>query len=81
MQKVAVYFINDNGEYYIENTVAFTGEQIPNSSYDHDIAVVSDESSEWRNYQKTKRELYNPTTKDGEVFVVIKTLENSSDNE
>lgn len=75
MEKVAVYFINDNGEYYIENTVVFTGNEIPKTSYDNAISVVSDESTEWRNYEKTKRELYNPSTSDTQVFVVIKPLE------
>jgi hypothetical protein len=75
-KKIAIFFTNDEGEYYIENTAIFTGYAIPETSYKHKPVLVSDESSEWRNYEKTKQELANPTTLNGDVFVVVHEVEN-----
>ncbi|WP_458458320.1 hypothetical protein [Pseudobutyrivibrio sp.] len=72
MKKVAIYFTNNNGEYYIENICTLTGYTIQPSSTP---TKVIDETVDWRNYELTQKELYNPTTGDGDMFVVIKELE------
>ena len=74
MERIAIYFINDEGNYYIENTSVFTGEYIPETDYKHIPTRIIDESIDWRNYERTKQELANPTTKDGEIFVVVQPL-------
>jgi TRAP-type uncharacterized transport system substrate-binding protein len=75
MRKVAIFFTNDEGKYYIENSANFTGYDIPETSYKHNPVRVIDETVDWRNYEKTRDELSNPTTVDGDVLVVIKELE------
>jgi TRAP-type uncharacterized transport system substrate-binding protein len=74
-RKVAIFFSNDEGKYYIENAAVFTGYDIPKTSYKHEPVRVIDETVDWRNYEITRDELANPTTEDGDVLVVVKELE------
>ena len=81
MKKVAIYFTNNKGKYYIENVCVITGDTIPGSSYNHVITRIIDETIDWRNYEKTEIELANPTTKDADVLVVVKELEENKKEE
>lgn len=76
--KVAIYFTNDGGEYYVENAALFNGEQSPKTEYKHAPVMVIDETAPGRSfeaYRAARMELNNPTTKDGDVIVLIQHVE------
>jgi hypothetical protein len=71
--KVVAIFTNDRGSYYLE--AIETLREMKEMGKDWKVAKTIDETENWRNYHLTKEELRNPTTFDGDQFIVISYLD------
>jgi hypothetical protein len=65
MEKILILFTNDNGQYMVEVVLP------ADEKHDFDMVFTIDETANLSNWEKTKQELCNPTTEDGQLFGVI----------
>lgn len=69
MKDLAIVFLNDNGQYYLETIEP----DLDKAEQFWNVKKVVNANKE--SYEVVKNELNNPTTKDGEAFVVLQNVE------